>query len=181
MSGDTLRHFWELQVWRIRPGAPTRREVLDSVRCVCSSQGTRASEEAGDRSWGWVRGCLSDGSTPCKATKKAICWPFVKPSDGLEPSTPPYHRGLESSGGARRLTSRSLPRQASVDRRRIGVTIIGRLEARLSCRPLASVGSEDARYRRMAPIQRLCRLWKSCVRARVASPLGAVPAGGRDR
>ena len=27
-----------------------------------------------------------------KATKKAICWPFLKPSNGLEPLAPSYHR-----------------------------------------------------------------------------------------
>jgi hypothetical protein len=29
----------------------------------------------------------------------ATCWPFVKPSDGLEPSTPPYHALLPATGG----------------------------------------------------------------------------------
>ena len=42
--------------------------------------------------WGQVlgTGCgsVATGSYRAKATKKAICWPFVKPSDGLEPSTP---------------------------------------------------------------------------------------------
>ena len=42
--------------------------------------------------WGQVlgTGCgsVETGSYRAKATKKAICWPFLKPSDGLEPSTP---------------------------------------------------------------------------------------------
>jgi hypothetical protein len=29
-----------------------------------------------------------------KATKKAICWPFLKPSNRLELLTPPYHGGF---------------------------------------------------------------------------------------
>jgi len=42
--------------------------------------------------WGQVlgthRGSVEDGSYRVEATKTAICWPFRKPSDGLEPSTP---------------------------------------------------------------------------------------------
>jgi hypothetical protein len=42
--------------------------------------------------WGQVLGTglrlIETRSYRVEATKKAICWPFVKPSDGLEPSTP---------------------------------------------------------------------------------------------
>jgi hypothetical protein len=56
----------------------------------------RASRETGlgDRS---VGDAAKVARSPAK--KKAICWPFVKASDGLEPSTLSYHRG--SSGQAR--------------------------------------------------------------------------------
>jgi hypothetical protein len=37
---------------------------------------------------GQVEGRSSDARTPLRQQKRAICWPFVKPSDGLEPSTP---------------------------------------------------------------------------------------------
>ena len=46
------------------------------------------------RCWGEIlgtgTGCgvLGSPSYRAEATKKAICWPFLKPSDGLEPSTP---------------------------------------------------------------------------------------------
>jgi hypothetical protein len=44
------------------------------------------------RCWGQILGTglgrLRERASRVEATKKAICWPFVKPSDGLEPSTP---------------------------------------------------------------------------------------------
>src|SRR5581483_8534308 len=44
------------------------------------------------RTWGQVlgTGCgpVEARAYALEATKKAICWPFLKPSDGLEPSTP---------------------------------------------------------------------------------------------
>jgi hypothetical protein len=48
------------------------------------------------RCWGRVMG-TGCGSAErwtyaAEATKKAICWPFLKPSDGLEPSTPSASR-----------------------------------------------------------------------------------------
>src|SRR5207247_603081 len=52
----------------------------------------QAKTIVGSRVWGQVLGTGSrTGTDPLvsfEATKKAICWPFVKPSDGLEPSTP---------------------------------------------------------------------------------------------
>jgi hypothetical protein len=43
-----------------------------------------------------------------EATKKAICWPLVKPSDGLEPSTPslPWRFPGVTRGHARSLATR---------------------------------------------------------------------------
>jgi hypothetical protein len=35
-----------------------------------------------------------------RGNKKAICWPFVKPSNGLEPLTPPYHRATSREARA---------------------------------------------------------------------------------
>ena len=59
---------------------------------------------SGRRGWGQVLGTGSGtAGGPAgrvKATKKAICWPFVKPSDGLEPSTPlSMKKGRGSSSG----------------------------------------------------------------------------------
>jgi hypothetical protein len=60
------------------------REVLPEPLAVCSSQDfdslLRSGTGLGDRS----SGCRS----PRQTRKKAVCWPLVKPSDGLEPSTP---------------------------------------------------------------------------------------------
>ena len=39
--------------------------------------------DVGDRSWGQGEGGSSVGTYASKATRKAICWPFVKPSHGL--------------------------------------------------------------------------------------------------
>ena len=62
-------------------------EVLCAPGALCSSQDGDAAE-----CWGQVLGTGCGASRALgvhvEATKKAICWPFVKPSDGLEPSTP---------------------------------------------------------------------------------------------
>jgi hypothetical protein len=59
-------------------------EVLCDPAALCLSQTFGGASRLGDRSWGQVPGVFraAQGNT------KAICWPFVKPSDGLEPSTP---------------------------------------------------------------------------------------------
>ena len=46
---------------------------------------------------------LEQSVDAAEATKKAICWPFVKPSDGLEPSTPslPSSAGVGTAGHGR--------------------------------------------------------------------------------
>jgi hypothetical protein len=62
-------------------------EVLDAARRLCLSQDCRATAMLGTG----LRDRLRDARAMYvrhEATKKAICWPFVKPSDGLEPSTP---------------------------------------------------------------------------------------------
>jgi hypothetical protein len=69
------------------------RSALSSTslqrRCsvVCNLR-AQAKELLGSRvrnsSWGQV---VFGGGVPPEATRKAISWPFVKPSDGLEPST----------------------------------------------------------------------------------------------
>src|SRR5206468_2995185 len=61
--------------------------------------------------WGQIlgTGCgtVEGRSYRFEATKKAICWPFVKPSDGLEPSTPslPWKFGSVTRVHARSLAS----------------------------------------------------------------------------
>ena len=49
------------------------------------------SSALGDRSGGQVEGRSSDVRSPATQQKKANCWSFLKPSDGLEPSTPSYY------------------------------------------------------------------------------------------
>ena len=66
----------------------------------------RDAVNVGDRSWGQVEGRSSDVGTPSRRQKKAICWPFVKPSDGLEPSTP----SLPSSNEAGTVGKAGKPR-----------------------------------------------------------------------
>jgi hypothetical protein len=59
---------------------------------VVSDPSVQAKKMLGLEHWGQIlgtgRGSLKNWSYVTEATKKAICWPFVKPSDGLEPSTP---------------------------------------------------------------------------------------------
>jgi predicted amidohydrolase YtcJ len=53
-----------------------------------SNLAAAAVRELGDRSWGLVTGTSRRMRIWTRETKEAICWPFRKPSDGLEPSTP---------------------------------------------------------------------------------------------
>jgi hypothetical protein len=58
------------------------------------------------RTWGQILGTVcgtvESRSYRFEATRKAICWPFVKPSDGLEPSTPSLPWRLKRSKAGRR-------------------------------------------------------------------------------
>jgi hypothetical protein len=59
---------------------------------VLSDPCVQAKNSLGLERWGQVLGtgcgALENQWYRGEATKKAICWPFLKPSDGLEPSTP---------------------------------------------------------------------------------------------
>jgi hypothetical protein len=62
-------------------------------RCsALADPSVQAKKRLGPEHWGQVlgtgRGSVQNLAYRSMATKKAICWPFPKPSDGLEPSTP---------------------------------------------------------------------------------------------
>jgi len=92
---DALSHFQpRLSVRGAAGGAHSVGERTSLPR-RCSMHVNRllqARTRARFRAWGQVLGTgsrrASVGLAPGEATKKAICWPFVKPSDGLEPSSP---------------------------------------------------------------------------------------------
>jgi hypothetical protein len=69
---------------RSDPSSPPILEVLDGPHEVCEADPCVALR-FGDSS----RGRLARIVPSYRSNKKATCWPFVKPSDGLEPSTPP--------------------------------------------------------------------------------------------
>src|SRR5439155_20257178 len=60
-------------------------EVLDRVKSLCSSHDLRAAEMLGTGLGDRLR---DDRAmfVRSRGNKNAICWPFLKPSDGLEPS-----------------------------------------------------------------------------------------------
>jgi hypothetical protein len=73
----------------------TRGRSTPSPRWRCSAlpqASVQAKNEELPQRWGQVLGTgfgsLQRTLGGCVSKKKAICWPFVKPSDGLEPSTP---------------------------------------------------------------------------------------------
>ena len=71
---------------------PLFRRPSFSRRCsTCSNTFVQARTEtpahAGDRSWGQVARGHPRTIPRFRARKRAICWPFVKPSPGLEPGT----------------------------------------------------------------------------------------------
>ena len=72
----------------------------------------RRNSHAGDGSWRQIGG---RSSVAPEATKGAICWPFVKPSDGLEPSTPSLpssnEAGTRAHPGSRGHESRARRRK----------------------------------------------------------------------
>jgi hypothetical protein len=76
---------------------------------VAGNQPVQAKLILGCEPWGQILGTvgrtLKEGAYRFEATKKAICWPFVKPSDGLEPSTPSLPSSDEAGSAGRRGTS----------------------------------------------------------------------------
>src|SRR6266481_8113416 len=59
-------------------------EVLDDVRRLCLSQDRRAPAMLGTGFGDRLRDARAM-YVRLRGNKKAICWPFVKPPDGLEP------------------------------------------------------------------------------------------------
>ena len=78
----------------LRPRVVTRWcRALGQGGVLCRATGLfkpnlNAGHDVEDTFWGLGFACLSEGVSRAEATRKAICWPFVKLSDGLEPSTP---------------------------------------------------------------------------------------------
>jgi hypothetical protein len=88
-SNDFGVHSRVVERWHLRrPQSPSR---IRRCSMVCDPP-VQAKKMLGLQSWGQVlgTGCgeIVSRSYRLMPTKKAICWPFRKPSDGLEPSTP---------------------------------------------------------------------------------------------
>jgi hypothetical protein len=100
--------------------------LLESGRTGCRSGRMRPFPTLrSDRSEpeGSIKGSIPTARwSSCKLSrnKAPVCGAFAEPSDGLEPSTPPYHGGFELRRGAdeRRLTPRFPSNSASSSGRR---------------------------------------------------------------
>jgi hypothetical protein len=91
-------------------------EVLYAMRpCVQAKVGRL------QRCWGQILGTglgrLRERTSCVEATKKAICWPFLKRSDGLEPSTPSLPCG--PGGNRSQPTATHLARLSGFRRRSV--------------------------------------------------------------
>ncbi len=87
------------------------REVLSALRSLCSSQ-SHAQARASGTDLGDRLRVLGNRLYRAEATKKVICWLFAKPSNGLEPLTPPYHGGFVAR---RRVGGGALPASFCLD------------------------------------------------------------------
>ena len=82
--------------------------------CVQAELGRRVG------AWGQILGtCFwepQETVSPIEATETATCWPFVKPSDGLEPSTPslPSWNRRGKRGHARVTAGRKAPQSGGI-------------------------------------------------------------------
>ena len=84
-----------------------------SWRCSVPREApVEAKSGCNPQSWGQVLGTpcgrLRDRVSSHEATKNAICWRFLKPSDGLEPSTPSLPWRLKRSSAGRRIRASRL-------------------------------------------------------------------------
>ena len=81
----TYQQVANARLRRAGPSFPRRCSVIIHPSVEARD---RARRSGGDRSWGQLSGPARIVRTTGDHEKRAICWAFPKPSDGLEPSTP---------------------------------------------------------------------------------------------